>query len=97
MLAPLDHQRCAAAFAFLLCRLFHPLDVLHMLFGITEILDKFLVEIAQRVSPLLLAFFDFVQLFFQTRGVLDIENVGKVLYQKISHDQPDFRRHEFAA
>ena len=70
VLAPLDHQRRAAALALLVRGLLHPLDVLHMLFGIAEILGEAFVEFGERVSPCFLAFFNLVELFFEARGVL---------------------------
>ncbi len=76
MLAPLDHQGRTAALAFLVGGLLHPLDVLHMLFGIFEIFGEPFVEFAQRVSPLLFAFFDLVELFLESRRVFDIENIA---------------------
>ena len=97
MLAPLDHQRRATLFALLVRGLLHPLDVLHVLFGILEILLEFLVEVGQGVGPLLFAFFDFVEFLFQTRGVLHIENVAEVFDQQIGDDQADFGRRKFAA
>ena len=62
-----------------------------MLFGITEILGEAFVEFGERVSPCFLAFFNLVELFFETRGVLDIENVAEVFHQQIGDDQTDFR------
>ena len=61
-----------------------------------EILFKTLVEVGQRVRPLLLAFFNFVQFFFQASGVLEIENVAEVFHQQIGHDQTDFCGNELA-
>ncbi len=92
MLAPFDHQRCATALALLVRGLFHPLDVFHMLFGIFEILLKFLVELCKRVGPLLLAFFDFVEFFFQPRGIGHVEDIAEVFHQQIRHHQPNFGR-----
>ena len=97
VLAPLDHQRRAAAFAHLVGGLLHPLDVFHVLLGVAEVLLELLVEIAERVGPLFLAFFDLVQLFFQPGRVLEIENVLEVLHQQVGHHQPDLGRHEFSA
>ena len=97
VLAPLDHQRRAAALALLVRGLLHPLDVLHMLFGISEILGEALVEFGEGISPGFLALFDLVELFFEARGVLDVENVAEVFHQQIGDDQSDFGGRELAA
>src|SRR5581483_3627341 len=44
VLAPLEHQRRAAAFALFFRRLLHPLDVFHVLFSVAEVLGKLFVE-----------------------------------------------------
>ena len=49
-----------------------------MLFGIFEILRKLLVELGERVRPLLLTLFDLVELFFQAGGIGNIENVAEI-------------------
>ena len=67
-----------------------------MFLSVFEILFELLVEVAQRVSPLLLAFFDFVQFFFQAGRVLDIENIPEVFDQKVGNDQSDLRRDKLA-
>ena len=69
VLAPLNHQRGAAAFALFVRRLLHTLDVFHVLLGVFEILGEFLVEVGEGVGPLLFAFFDLVEFFFQASGV----------------------------
>ena len=97
MLAPLEHQRRAAALAFFVRGLFHPLHVFHVLFRVAEVLGKLFVEAAQRVRPLLLAFFYLVQLFFQSRGIGRIKDFFKVLDQQVGHDQSCFSRYELAA
>src|SRR5579859_6850255 len=75
VLAPLQDQRRAAPLALLFGRLLHPLDVFHVLLGIAEVFLELFVELAQRVRPLLFAFLYFIQLFFQARRVLKVENV----------------------
>ena len=90
VLAPLDHQGRTAALALLVRGLLHPLDVLHVLLGIAEILGESLVEAAQSVSPGFFAFFDFVQLFFESRRIFDVEDIAEILDQQIGHHQPDF-------
>ncbi len=92
MLAPLDDQRRAAALALLVRRLLHTLDVFHVLLGVSEILGELLVELSQRVFPLFFSFFNFVELFFEARGVLEIENVLEVFDQQIGDDQANFGR-----
>ena len=64
MFTPLDYQRRAAQFTFFIRRLLHALDVFHVLLRITEILLEFFVKLGERVGPLFLALFDFVELFF---------------------------------
>ena len=64
MLTPLDYQWSTAQFALFIRRLLHALDVFHMLLRITEILLEFFVKLGERVGPLFLALFDFVELFF---------------------------------
>jgi len=44
-----------------------------VLLGVSEIFGKLLVKLRERVVPGLLAFFDLVELFFQARGVLEVE------------------------
>src|SRR5271165_6789221 len=51
VLAPLDHQRRTAPFTLLVGGLLHPLDILHVLFGVMEVLLELLIELGQRVSP----------------------------------------------
>src|ERR1044071_2939058 len=97
VLAPLKHQRRTAPLALLVGGLLHPLHVFHVLFSVAEVLLKLLVELAQRVSPLLLALFNLVQLFFKPRRVSRIKDFFKVLDQKIGHHQPRLRRYELAA
>src|SRR6266702_55463 len=58
--SPLQHHGTTAALALLFRGLLHSLDVFHMLFGIFEFLSEFLVEVLQRVGPLLLAVFNLV-------------------------------------
>src|SRR6202171_885768 len=74
VLAPLDDQRRAAEFTLFIGGLLHTLDVFHVLLGVSEILGKILVKLGERVVPRLLAFFNLVELFFQTRGVLEVED-----------------------
>src|SRR5260370_21735285 len=95
--APFDDQRRAAAFALLVARLLHAFDILHVLLGIGEIFAVLLVETLERVYPCLFALFDFIQLFFQTGGVGEVENIGKVRDQQIGHDQSYFCGNKFAA
>src|SRR5262249_44203128 len=66
-------------------------------FSVAEVFLKLFVKLAQRVSPFLLAFFNFVQLFFQPRRVCGIEDFFKVLDQQIGHHQSRFRWYELAA
>ena len=68
-----------------------------MLLSIAEVFFKFFVEAGQGRSPFLFAFLDFVQLFFQPRCVLRIEDVRKVCHQQIGHYQSDFCGQEFSA
>ena len=68
-----------------------------MLLGIAQVLGKLLVELSERVSPLLFAFLDFVEFFFQPRRVLHIEDVAKILDQQIGNHQSDLSWHEFPA
>src|SRR5260370_11521784 len=49
VLAPLDHQRRAAALALLVGRLLHPLDILHVLLAAAETLGESFVKSSQRV------------------------------------------------
>ena len=58
-----------------------------MLLRIAEVFLEFLVKITERLRPTFLTFFDFVELFFQPRRVLDIEDVAKIFNQQIGHDQ----------
>ena len=67
-----------------------------MLLRILQVLLETLVEVRHRVGPLLFALLDFVEFFLQSRGVLRIEDVGKVFDQQIGHYQPDLGRHELA-
>jgi len=67
-----------------------------VLFGVSEILGKFLIKLGERAVPRLLAFFNLVELFFQARGVLEIENILEVLDQQIGDDQANFGGHELA-
>ena len=64
VLTPLDYQWSTAQFALFIRRLLHALDVFHVLLRITEILLEFFVKLGERVGPLFLALFDFVELFF---------------------------------
>src|SRR4029077_1178568 len=50
VLAPLDHQRRATALALLVRGLLHPLDVLHVLLGVAEVLGEALVELGERIG-----------------------------------------------
>src|SRR2546430_3748086 len=68
-----------------------------MLLRIAKVFFELLVEIAEGLSPTFFAFFDFVEFFFEASGVLNIENVGKVLDQQIGYDQSDFRRIKFSS
>ena len=86
MPSPFDHQRSATLFALLVSGLFHPLDVLHMLFGIFEVLLEFLIEVGHGVLPLLFAFFYLIEFFFEPRSVLQIEDVAEILDQQVSDD-----------
>ena len=97
MLAPFDHQRRATFFALLVCGLFHPLDVFHVLLGVLQVLLEFLVELGHGVLPFFFAFFDFVEFFFQTRRVLQIENVAEIFHQQIGDDQSDLGGCEFSS
>ena len=60
-----------------------------MLLGTLQLFLKVPVEALQQIGPLLLAFFDLVQLLFQLRRVLRIEDVGEVLHQQFRHHHPD--------
>src|SRR5260370_2552253 len=95
--APFDDQRQAAAFALLVGRLLHAFDVLHVLLGIGEIFGELLVETLERVDPCLFALFAFIQLFFQTGGVCQVESIGKVRDPQNAHDQSYFSANNFAA
>src|SRR5262249_46324496 len=53
----------------------------HFLIGLRQVDDKLLPELLDRITPGQLAFFDFVQLFFQSRGEGDIKNVVETLDQ----------------
>src|SRR6266496_2626136 len=97
VLAPLDDQRRTAALALFVGGLLHTLDVLHVLGGVLEVLLEFLIEIGERLGPGFLAFFDFVEFFFEARGVLNVEDVGEVLYKQIGYHQPDLGGNEFSA
>src|SRR5215813_1049499 len=97
VLAPFEHQRRPTALALLFCGFLHPLDVFHVLFSVTEVFGELFVELAQRISPLLLAFFDFVQFFFESSGVLEVEDIGKVFYQQVGYDEANLSRNEFSA
>src|SRR6202140_1206508 len=97
VLAPLYDQRRAAEFTLFVGGLLHTLDVFHMLLGVSEILGKLLVKLGERVVPCLLAFFNLVELFFQPRGVLEIENIFEILDQQIGDDQADLRGSELAS
>jgi hypothetical protein len=59
-----------------------------------QVFLKFLVELGHRVLPLLFAFFDFVELFLQTRRVLQIENILEVFHQQIGDNQADLGGNE---
>ena len=96
MLSPLQHQRSAAPLALLVGGLLHALDVFHVLFSVGEIPLEFVVELPERVRPLLFAVFDLVEFSFETRRVLRIEYVLKVLDEQIGNDQADFRGNEFS-
>jgi hypothetical protein len=67
-----------------------------MLFGIFEVFQKLLVKICESILPSLFALFDFVEIFFQPCGVLDIENVAEVFDQQACDARPisrgEFRR-----
>ena len=52
-----------------------------MLLGIFEIFLEFLVEVGEGVGPLLFAFFDIVEIFFQPRRVLNVENVAEIFHR----------------
>ena len=95
--APLDHQRRSATLALFFRRLFHALDVFHVLLRILQVFGELLVELGQRLRPLLFAFFDLIQFFFQPRGVGRVENIGKICHQQIGDHHADFSGHEFAA
>ena len=97
VLAPLQHQRSAAAFALLVGGLLHALDVFHVLFGVGEVLLELVVELLQRVGPLFLAVFDLVEFLFQARRVLRIEDVLEVVDQQIGDDHADLGGDEFSA
>ena len=72
--------------------LLHPLDVFHVLAGILELFLKVAVEAVQQVGPLLLAFFNVVQLLFQLGRVRDIEDVREILHQQIADHHADLSR-----
>src|SRR5579864_8251612 len=95
--APLDDQGGAATLALFFRRLLHTLNVFHVLFSVFEILLEFFVELAQGVGPLLLAFLNLVELFFEAGGVLRVENVLEIFDEQVSDDQAYFGGHKFAA
>src|ERR1035441_9892273 len=97
VLAPLDDERRTAEFTLFVGGFLHTLDVFHVLLGVSEILGKLLVKLSERAVSCLLAFFNLVELFFQARGVLEVENVFEVLDQQIGDDQANFGGHELAA
>src|SRR4030088_1899523 len=97
VLAPLDDQRRSAELALFVGRLLHTLDVFHVLLGVSKILSELLVKLGERVVARLLAFFNLVELFCQARGVLEVENVFKILDQQIGDDQADLRGSELAS
>ena len=62
-----------------------------------EFLLELLVELLQSVGPALLAVFDFVELFFQPRRVLGIEDVFEVLHQQVGDHKADLGRDKLPA
>src|ERR1017187_1362070 len=97
VLAPFNHQRRAAELTLFVGGLLHTLDIFHVFLGVSEVLGKFMVKLGQSFVPGLLAFFDLVQLLFQTRGVLEVENIFEVLDQQIGDHQANFRGSELAS
>ena len=89
MLAPLEDQGRAAAFARLVGGLLHALDVLHVLAGVLEVLLELVVEPLQRIDPLDLALLDLVQLLLHARGELVVEDVPEVGNQQFGDDEAD--------
>ncbi len=67
-----------------------------MLARVQKLLGKVAVETGEQVGPLLAAVFDIVQLFFELRCVLRVEDVREVLHQQIGDDGADFRWDEAA-
>src|SRR5208282_6836925 len=86
VLAPFDNQRRAAEFALFVGGFLHPLDVLHVLLGVTEILGEFLIKLGKRIVAGLPAFFNLVEFFLEARGVLKVENILEDLDQQIGDD-----------
>ncbi len=95
-LSPLLHHGAAALFADLVCREFLSLQVLHVLRGLLQVLLELLVEISKRLNPGHLSFFDFVEFFFHSGGVLDIEDVLEVLHEHVGHNSAEFGGTELA-
>src|SRR2546430_814745 len=52
----------------------------HLVIGLVEVNDKFFPELFDGFAPRQLAFFDFVELFFEARGKRDVEDVFETLY-----------------
>ena len=95
-LAPLDNHRTAAFFANLVRWDFLLLQVLHVLGSALQILLEFLVKLVERLDPGHLAVFDLVKLLFHASGVLDVEDILKVLHEHFGHNCAKFGRSEFA-
>src|SRR5579864_57980 len=97
VLAPLDDERRAAALTLLVGGLLHTLDVLHVLLSVFEILGEAFVELRHGVGPLLFAFFDLVEFFFQAGGVGHVENVTEVVHEEVGDDEADLGGRKFSA
>ena len=97
MLSPLDDERSAAELTLFVGGFLHTLDVFHVLFGVSEILGKLLVEIGQGFVAGLFAFFNLVEFLFEVRGVLEVKDVFEILDKQIRNHEADFRGHELAA
>ena len=67
-----------------------------MLLGVLQLLLEVAVEGRQQIGPLLLAVLDIVQLAFELRRVLRVEDVRKIRDQQIGHDQANLGRDELA-
>ena len=53
--------------------------------ALPEILDEAAPEFLYRFLPGKLAFFDFVEFVFETRGKADVENIVEAFHQQVAH------------